>query len=96
MAADSSRMRPDVTYVLGALCVSWRGTRLRIAGLQLRREVIACDSWLLCSPGLCERSEALRFAVFVPNRKTNLAFLHIIPYSWEKELGSLGEMPFKL
>lgn len=49
-------------------------------------EVMVCDSLLLCSPSLYERSQALRFAVFVVNRKTNLAFLHRILYSWEKEL----------
>lgn len=49
-------------------------------------EVIVCDSLLLYSPSLYERSQALRFAVFVANRKTNLAFLHMILYSWEKEL----------
>lgn len=49
-------------------------------------KVIACDSLLLYSPSLYERSEALRLAVFVSNRKTNLAFLHIILYSWEKLL----------
>lgn len=53
-------------------------------------KVIVCDSALLSSPSLYERSEALRFAVFVPNGKTNLAFLHIILYSWEKALWQPG------
>lgn len=47
-------------------------------------KVITDDSLLLYSPSLYERSEALRLAVFVSKRKTNLAFLHIILYSREK------------
>lgn len=49
-------------------------------------KVIVCDSLLLSSPSLYKRSKALKFTVFVLNRKTNLAFLHIILYSWEKAL----------